>query len=162
MKARFLIKAKDPSIITEKGVRVFVMDRLLNSPFEKGSVINIDDKTVEVRIEGDREQIIEFKKELEKDVISTFGNPVITFTDMTEIPTAEIPLLMRTSQALIIGQLHKGIDVQLCILDTLKTMVTNLKSTRDDSNANFKTMRDDSNANFKNLPKEIAKAIKEN
>lgn len=78
MKARFLIKAKDPNAITEKGVRVFVMDRLLNSDFEKGSVTNLDDKTVEVRIDGDREKIIEFKKELEKDAISQFGNPVIT------------------------------------------------------------------------------------
>lgn len=57
---------------------------------------------------------------------------------MTEIPTAEIPLLMRTSQALIIGQLHKEIDVQLRILDTLKAKVTDTKFMRNESNANFK------------------------
>lgn len=115
------------------------MERLLNSSFEKGTAVNIDDKTVEVKIEGDKEEIIKFKAQLEKDMTAKFGNPVITFTDLREIAAVEIPSLVKSSQALVLGQLHKGIDVQLNILDTLKIMHQDLKS----------------------LPKELAKAIKE-
>ena len=139
MKCSFLIKAKDSNIVTEKGVRTFIMERLLNSSFEKGTAVNIDDKTVEVKIEGDKEEIIKFKAQLEKDMTAKFGNPVITFTDLREIAAVEIPSLVKSSQALVLGQLHKGIDVQLNILDTLKIMHQDLKS----------------------LPKELAKAIKE-
>lgn len=121
MKASFLIRSKEPDIITEKGLRVFVMERLLNSSFEKGIVSNIDDKTVEVQIEGDKEQIIKFKEKLEKDVIAKFGNPVITFSDIQEI-TNDIPNLMKSSQALMVGQLQKGISVQLDILAALKNL----------------------------------------
>ncbi len=128
MKGSFLIKAKDPKIITEQGVRAFVMDKLLNSGFEKGSVTNVDGKIVEVRLEGDKEQILKFKEQLEKDLVSEFGNPLITFTQFKEEPFAEVPSLMRSGQALMIGQLHKGIGVQLVILDTLKTMHQDLKS----------------------------------
>lgn len=168
MKCSFLIKSKDPNVITEKGVRVFVMDRLLNSGFEKGSAVNIDDKTVEVKIEGDKEEIIKFKARLEKDVIAKFGNPVINFTDLMENPALEMPSLMKSSQALMLGQLSKGIDVQLVILDTLKAMSQNMSLMNKNLKNEFKTLGQElKNMNegltheLKSLPKEIAKAIKE-
>lgn len=119
MKTSFLIKAKEPNTITEKGVRAFVMERLLNSSFDKGSVVNLNDKTVQVQIEGDEKEVRKFKEQLEKDVIAKFGNPVITFSDIEEI-TNDIPNLLKSSQALMVGQLQKGISVQLDILSTLK------------------------------------------
>ena len=146
MKVSFLIKAKEPEIITEKGMRAFVMERLLNSPFERGSVVNLDDKTVQVQIEGDEKEIRKFKEELEKDVIARFGNPIITFSGITEIPLAQIPVLMRSSQALMVGQLQKGIDVQLKILDSLEGLKEGFYGLKEE---------------FRMLPKEIAKAIKE-
>ena len=182
MKVSFLVKAKDPNVITEKGVRTFIMERLLNSGFEKGSAVNIDDKTVEVKIEGDKEDIIKFKAQLEKDAVAKFGNPIISFTDLMENPATEIPSLMKSSQALMLGQLSKGIDVQLSILDTLKNMNQNmgsmsqgmksmstgmgtmnkdlkgeLSSMNKDLKIEFKTLGQE----LKNLPRGLAKAIKE-
>ncbi|MFA4907800.1 MAG: hypothetical protein WC602_06010 [archaeon] len=46
MKGSFLITPDSENVITEKGVRAFVMERLLNSPFNKGAVFNIDKKTI--------------------------------------------------------------------------------------------------------------------
>lgn len=145
MKGHFFIKAKDANVITEKGVRAFVLESLLNSPFKRGAVFNVDEKTVEVQIEGDEAQIKKFKEKLEKEVIAKFGNPVINFTLFEEADLLEIPSLMRSSQALMVGQLQKGITVQLKILDKL-----------DKLNA-----LDELKLELKKLPREIAKAIKE-
>ena len=133
MRGSFLIISKDEKIITEKGLRAFVMEKLLNSSFSKGAVISVGEKTVEVRLEGDEKHIKEFKKELEKELLYKFGNPVIIFTEFKEDILLEIPKIMRASQALLVGQLSKGIGVQLQILDVLEK-----------------------------LPERIAKAIKEN
>lgn len=126
MKAKFQITAKQANVITEKGVRAFVMERLLNSPFARAAVLNLDDKTVEIEIEGDRDQVRAFKEKLEKDVVERFGNPVISFSQVEEDASLEIPELMRSSQALLVGQLQKGIGVQLQILETLNNINQNL------------------------------------
>ncbi|HLC92117.1 MAG TPA: hypothetical protein VJH23_00220 [archaeon] len=145
MKASFLIKAKQPNTITEKGVRVFVMERLLNSSFDKGSVVNLDDKTVQVRLEGDEKEIRKFKELLEKEIIAKFGNPTIVFTQIQET-TDNVPVLLKSSQALMVGQLQKGIGIQLEILGTLKNMPRN---------------HNDILLALKELPQEIARALKE-
>ena len=128
MKGSFFIKAKVESVITDKGVRAFVMERLLNSAFSKGAVLNIDDKTVQVQLEGDEKQIKFFVKELEKNILAKFGNPTISFTSFEEDCSLEIPDLLRASQALMVGQLQKGIGVQLDILKTLKELPNSLAS----------------------------------
>ncbi|MEW6295492.1 MAG: hypothetical protein AB1467_04335 [Candidatus Diapherotrites archaeon] len=138
MKGSFLIKAKEPKVITEKGVRAFIMERLLNSPFNKGSVINVDEKTVQVQLDGDEKQIKLFMQKLEKDLVAQFGNPSISFTLFQENPALEIPDLMRSSQALMVGQLQKGISVQLDISQTLREMSKELRE----------------------LPRELAKILK--
>ena len=139
MKGSFLIKAKETKVITEKGVRAFILERLLNSPFQKASVFNVDEKTIQVQLEGDEKQIKEFKQKLEDAVIAQFGNPTISFTVFEENPAIEIPELMRSSQALMVGQLQKGIGVQLEILSALKTMSKEIA----------------------NLPRQLAKTLKE-
>lgn len=122
MKGSFLIKARKEKTITEKGVRAFIMERMLNYPFSKGSVLNIDSKTVQVQLEGDEKQIRAFMEDLRKALAEQFGNPIISITEFQENASLEIPQLMRSSQALMVGQLQKGISVQLEILDTLKSM----------------------------------------
>ena len=122
MKGSFLIKAKQENIVTEKGVRAFIMERLLNSSFEKGSVVNIDKKTVQIQLEGDEKQVKEFVEKLKRDVAGQFGNPTIYFTSFQENPALELPDLMKSSQALMVGQLQKGIGVQLDILAVLKSL----------------------------------------
>lgn len=74
MKGSFLIIANENGTISGNGARVFVMERLLNSPMEKGDVLKIDDKTLEVRLEGTEKQIKEFMQGLEKDFIAKYGN----------------------------------------------------------------------------------------
>lgn len=151
MRAGFLIKAKEANTITEKGVRAFVMERLLNSSFTKGSVANLDDRTVEVRLEGDEKDVKKFKERLEKDVVAKFGNPAITFSEIQETGN-EIPDLAKSSQALVVGQLQKGIDVQLKILDSLNNMNKGLK---EEMRAIPRELKEE----LKALPKEIAKAL---
>jgi len=123
-----LIKAKKENIITEKGVRAFVVERLLNSSFSRGSVVNVDKKTVRVQLEGDEKKIKAFIQNLEKEITAEFGNPTITFTHFQENPALEIPSLIRASQALMVGQLEKGITIQFEILDSLKGMSKGLTS----------------------------------
>jgi acylphosphatase len=128
LKGSFCIKAEEENAITEKGVRAFIMERLLNSPFSKGSAVNVDAKTVQVQIEGDEKQVKAFMKKLEKEIVLQFGNPAISFTQFQEDNSLEIPDLMRSSQALVVGQLQKGINVQLDILSTLKQLPKELAS----------------------------------
>lgn len=94
--------------------------------------------TVQVQLDGDEKQIKLFMQNLEKDLVSQFGNPAISFTLFQENPALEIPDLMRSSQALMVGQLQKGISVQLDISQTLKEMSKELRE----------------------LPKELAKILK--
>ena len=127
---------------------------MLNSAFSKGSVFNVDDKTVEVRLEGDEKQIKQFIEQLQKDVIVQFGNPMITFTPFKENPALEVPDLMKSGQALMVGQLDKGIGVQLHILNVLKGMNGELKGMKQE----FKNV----SQGIKNLPRELGKILKEN
>lgn len=120
MKGSFQIKAKDKNVITERGVRVFIMERLLNSPFKRGTVFNADEKTVEVQLEGDEKQIMEFRKSIEKALLEKCGNPELSFVPFRANPELELPAIMRSSQALVVGQLDKGITVQLEILKSLE------------------------------------------
>lgn len=125
-KIRFFIKANEKNIVTEKGVRAFILGKILNNPaFSKGAVINVDEKTVEVRLEGEESAIKDFLTNVKKEFFEKFENPLIKFSK-TEKIDFEIPDLMRTSQALIVGQLEKGITVQLEILQTLKQLPTAL------------------------------------
>lgn len=129
------------------------MERLLNSSFGKGSVVNLDDKTVQVRIEGDEKDIRKFKEQLEKDVTAKVGNPVITFTDIQETGN-DIPDLLKSSQALMVGQLEKGIDVQLKILDSLNNMNHGLKEEMKDMNRELKE-------ELKAIPRELKEELKD-
>ncbi|MFH1256792.1 MAG: hypothetical protein V1494_05885 [Candidatus Diapherotrites archaeon] len=126
MKGSFRIIAEKENIITEKGVRAFIMERLLNRAFNKGAVFNIDNKTVEVQLEGDEEQIKSFIEDLKKSLSKQFGNPVITLTAFQKNDALEMPELMRSSQALMVGQLEKGITIQLRILNALEELPNKL------------------------------------
>ena len=159
MKGSFLIVAKEKGIITEKGVRTFIMERLLNSPFSKGSVFNLDEMTVKVQLEGDERHIREFIENLQKALVGQFGNPTILLLPFNEDPLLEIPELMRSSQALMVGQLQKGISVQLDILDTLK----DLKSNDEGTLGTLKDMKtgDENILNaLKDLPQELARVLR--
>ena len=90
MKGSFLIKAKDANVITERGVRAFIIERLLNSPFSRGAVFNVDDRTIQVQLEGDEKQVNAFIQNLEKEIIARFGNPALSFTQFEENSALEV------------------------------------------------------------------------
>ena len=113
IKGKFLIKAKEKDTITNKGIRAFIMERLLNSPLQKGAVLNIDDYTVEVQLEGEKEVVEKLFENLKKALTEKVGNPVINFSEFKEDRELEVPDLMRASQALTVEQLEKGINAQL-------------------------------------------------
>ena len=118
MKGFFLIKAKEKKIIQDKGIRAFVLEKILESSLEKGSAINLPDgKTVEVRLQGKKKSIENFIENLKKELIQKLGNPTVLFSEFHE-NELEIPSLVRSSQALVVGQLSKGIQVNLQILNS--------------------------------------------
>ena len=145
MKGSFLITSDSENVITEKGVRAFIMERLLNSPFNKGAVFNIDDKTIEVRLEGDEEQIKAFIRDLNSALVRLHGNPTITLTEFQKNNELEIPELMRSSQALMVGQLEKGINVQLRIINVQLRILESLENVL---------------KSLEKLPKKIADSLK--
>ncbi len=159
MRASFLIKAKEANVITEKGVRAFVMERLLNSPFEKGSVANLDDKTVQVRIEGDEKGIQKFKQQLERDMATKFGNPVISFSNI-EQTADKIPTLLKSSHALVVGQLEKGIDVQLKILQSLESMNGEINGELSGLRGAINNMNKELKEELKSIPRELREELK--
>ncbi len=158
VKGSFLIKAKEDNVITEKGIRAFIMEKLLNTPLARGTIKNIDKKTIQVRLEGDEKQVREFIKELEQELREQIGNPAISFSQFLEDTSLEIPSLLRSSQSLMVGQLQKGISVQLQILETLKGNENNFKSLpKQISEEISKTLpKQLSEEMSKKLPKQIA------
>ncbi len=168
LRGSFLIKAKDENTITDKGVRAFVMEKILNYPFTRGTVINLDKKTVQVQLEGDEKTIHAFIKDLEKSLAEQFGNPAVYLTLFQEDKSLEIPPLMRSSQALMVGQLQKGINIQLEILKTLKGSedstqsmkgaMGSMKESMDSMSGSVGSMKE----SLESLPQRIAKALKEN
>jgi acylphosphatase/archaellum component FlaC len=103
-KARFYIKDK----VQEVGYRVHIMQKILNSDLS-GTVINLADGRVEVRLEGEKERIEEFYEDLKS------GNNKPEHAEKPELYDLEfnaelmVPDSMRSSQALILEQLGKGI-----------------------------------------------------
>jgi hypothetical protein len=163
MKGKFRIIAKQENIITNKGVKAFVMEKLLNSPFQNAAVLNVGSKTVEVQIEGEKEKVFAFIKELKRGISEEFGNPLVSFTEFEENPLLEVPSLLRSSQAFSIGQLQKGIGVQLKIFDSLEEMKQEFKGMKNDLKAlperigvEIREMR----ADLKTLPERIAEAFR--
>jgi hypothetical protein len=63
-----------------------------------------------------------------KAVVGKFGNPLIEFTGFEEDLKLEVPEIMRSSSALMAGQLQKGIDMQLKILNALKKTLEEMKN----------------------------------
>ena len=103
-KARFYVKDK----VQDVGYRVHIMQKILNSGLN-GATINLADGRVEVRLEGEKERIDEFYEELKKENTPelVMGKP--EFHDLEFNADLMVPDSMRSSQALMLEQLSKGI-----------------------------------------------------
>lgn len=144
-KARFYIKDK----VQEVGYSVHIMQKILNSDL-KGTVINLADGRVEVRLEGEKERIEEFYEGLKS------GRNKPELAEKPELYDLEfnaelmVPDSMRSSQALILEQLGTGI-----------VYIAGMSDRIDGMNENITGMRVEMRDGFKSLPKEIAKELRD-
>ena len=140
-KARFYIKDK----VQEVGYRVHIMQKILNSDL-KGNVINLADGRVEVRLEGEKERIEEFYEELKKENSPELVAGKPEYYDLEFNADLMVPDSMRSSQALMLGQLTKGIVYIAGMNESIKRM-----------NEGIKGM----NEKLDRLPERIAKELKQ-
>ena len=171
-KARFYIKDK----VQEVGYRVHIMQKILNSDL-KGNVINLADGRVEVRLEGEKERIEEFYEELKKENSPELVAGKPEFYDLEFNADLMVPDSMRSSQALMLEQLTKGI-VYIAGMsrsidgmgeriegmnENIKGMSTRIEgmSTRiEGMDENIKGMREEMREGFDKLPERIAEELK--
>jgi acylphosphatase len=139
IKARFFIEDK----VQEVGYRVYIMQKILNSDLS-GTALNLADGRVEVRLEGEKERIIEFYEELKKAKPELAGNP--GFYDLEYNADLMVPDSMRSSQALMLEQLSKEIVYVAGMNESIKGMNTRIEGM---------------NEKLDRLPKEMAKELKE-
>ncbi|MDI6860031.1 MAG: acylphosphatase [Methanocellales archaeon] len=144
-KARFYISDK----VQEVGYRPLIMEKILNSDLE-GTAKNLPDGRVEVLLEGEKEKIEAFFEEIKKEKPEHAENP--TFSKLTFDETLFVPKAMRSSQALMLGQLGKGVDVLIMVGDDIKSMGDDIK--------NMDEAIRDMSADIRKLPERIAEAIR--
>lgn len=144
-KARFYIRDK----VQEVGYRVHIIQKILNSDW-KGSVINLEDGRVEVRLEGEKERIVDLYEELKKEDMSELLKEKPEFYDLEFIPDLMVPDSMRASQALILEQIGKGIVYIAKMDENIKGM-----------NEGIRGMREEVREGFDKLPERIAKELKD-
>jgi acylphosphatase len=90
--------------VQEVGYRVHIIQKILNSGLN-GTALNLADGRVEVRLEGEKERIIEFYEELKKAKPELVGN--LGFYDLEFNVGLNVPDSMRSSQALMLEQFSK-------------------------------------------------------
>src|SRR3989338_5580160 len=94
--------------VQDVGYRLFIMEKLLNSPMKGGAAINMPDGRVKVLMEGHKDEIehlitelkTEFPKHAEK----------VTISEPTYNETLYIPDKMHASQALQLKQFEKSVE----------------------------------------------------
>ena len=168
-KARFYIKDK----VQEVGYRVHIMQKILNSGLN-GTAINLADGRVEVRLEGEKERIEEFYEELKKENSPELVAGKPEYYDLEFNADLMVPDSMRSSQALMLGQLTKGIVYIAGMSENIQGMSTRIEgmdeniqgmSTRiEGMDENIKEMNESikgMDEKLDKLPERIAKELKE-
>jgi len=148
-KARYYIKDK----VQEVGYRVHIMDKILNSGLN-GTAINLADGRVEVRLEGEKERIEEFYEELKKEKPELAENTEIY--DLEFNASLNVPDSMRSSQALMLEQLSKGI----VYIAGMSRSIDGMGERIEGMDENIKGMREEIWDGFDKLPERIAKELK--
>jgi acylphosphatase len=177
-KARFYSKDK----VQEVGYRVHIMQKILNSGLN-GTAINLADGRVEVRLEGEKERIEEFYEELKKENSPELAAGKPEFYELEFNADLMVPDSMRSSQALMLSQLTKGIvyiagmnenieGMSTCIdgmneniegmstrIDGMNETIEGMSTRIDGMNENIKGMREEMREGFDKLPERIAKEL---
>ncbi|MBS3060236.1 MAG: acylphosphatase [DPANN group archaeon] len=102
-KCQFFIK----NGVQDVGYRLFIMQKILNSTLTGGTAINMPDGRVKVLLEGDRDEIEQFIKELKEEHPELAKNPTMTVTEYET--SLHVPDVMRSSQALQMEQFGKSV-----------------------------------------------------
>ena len=143
--------------VQDVGYRLFIMEKLLNSPMKGGAAINMPDGRVKVLMEGHKDEIehlitelkTEFPKHAEKATIS----------EPTYNETLYIPDKMHASQALQLKQFEKSVEY----LKPLPGIMQNLGHKMDQLDDGMKKTHnklDNIESAIRELPENIAKAMK--
>jgi len=172
-KARFYIKDK----VQEVGYRVRIMQKILNSGL-KGTVINLADGRVEVRLEGEKERIEDFYEELKSGKNKPELAEKADFYDLEFNADLIVPDSMVSSQALVLEQLGKGIVYIAGMSERIGGMgdhignmsermegmcnqMGGMSDRMERMDENITGMRGEMRDGFKSLPKEMAKELKD-
>ena len=121
-KARFYVKDK----VQDVGYRVHIMQKILNSGLN-GTATNLADGRVEVRLEGEKERIAEFYEDLKKENTPDLLTGKPELYDLEFNADLMVPDSMRSSQALMLEQLSKGIGYIAGMDGTIKGMDRSIK-----------------------------------
>ena len=160
-KARFYIKDK----VQEVGYRVHIMQKILNSGLN-GTAINLADGRVEVRLEGEKERIEELYEELKKENSPELVAGKPEYYDLEFNADLMVPDSMRSSQALMLGQLTKGIVYIAGMSENIKGMSTRTEGMNEnikEMNESIKGMNESikgMDEKLDKLPERIAKELK--
>ena len=158
-KCQFFIK----NGVQDVGYRLFIMQKILNSTLTGGTAINTPDGRVKVLLEGEREEIEQLIKELEQEHPELAKNPTRTSAEYN--PLLHVPDIMRSSQALQLGQFQKSVEYLAKSTQSTNQKLDHLTKTTETTNQKLdqlpKEIAKELSGKFDALPLAIAKAIKE-
>src|SRR3989338_3191215 len=158
-KCQFFIK----NGVQDVGYRLFIMQKILNSTLTGGTAINTPDGRVKVLLEGEREEIEQLIKELEQEHPELAKNPTRTSAEYN--PLLHVPDIMRSSQALQLGQFQKSVEYLANSTQSTNQKLDHLTKTTETTNQKLdqlpKEIAKELSGKFDALPLAIAKAIKE-
>ena len=135
VKARFYIEPKEAhNRVQHIGVRLILTEKLIHAGFTRGMVFNLPDGTVEIVVEGNREDIEAFHRQTREHLIAWLeagntdkdylrrmsGNPGILVGDLEYKQNLRVLRLSLYSHSLEMNQLGKGVDVYYDLKDEMK------------------------------------------
>ncbi len=152
--------------VQDVGCRGFIISEMMFAGFEKGNAINHSDGRVEVRIEGEEGRIKEFVEELRRKLEAKYGsnsNPKVEVSGTESFEGTELRKLTEVSQAHLLTQFDKGVDVMKDIRSNLENLNKNVDNLNKKNDDNFSTLpkkiAEELDGKFNELPKKIAEEL---
>jgi len=137
-KALFYISGKNVQHI---GLRLIITTEMIHRGFEKGGAFNLPDGRVEVVLEGEKDDIINFHKDIQENLIRILeskaedkeelmrkiGNPGIKVEELDFRPDLLVLDIGLFSHSLTFDQVYKGVDVFKELTEANRELTTALK-----------------------------------
>lgn len=135
VQALFYIEPKEAhNRVQHIGCRLILTEKLIRAGFTKGGVFNLPDGRVEVLIEGNKEDIETFYREVCENLVAwleektdnkerlkqMIGNPGINFSQLEIKQSLRVLDIGLFSHSLELNQLEKGVDVYYNLTEAFK------------------------------------------